>query len=153
KTGRQILQRCLPTQPVQPGTPEKRAYEYSRHGVRALLASCVVPTGHLVWPLGQRRTRAAWAAHLAHVVRQLPAMQRYDWVVGHLHTHWSLAVCRLVAAGCALPCAPKTLGHGAQRRAFLCDPPHKHGWHCTPKHGSWLPQVALWLSGLARRFL
>ena len=97
KTGRPIRQRRYPPQPVQPGTPEKRAHESIRHGVRALLASCVVPTGHLGWTLGQTRTRTDWAAHVAHVVHQWPTMQRYDWVVGHLKTHWRLAVCRLMA--------------------------------------------------------
>jgi len=143
KTGMQILQRCFPTQPVQPGKPEKREYEYIRHGVRALLASFVVPTGRLVWNLGQTRTSADWAAHLANVVRQLPAMQRYDWVVDNLNTHWSLEVCQLVAQWCAVPCSPKALQRGAQRRAFLCDPTHKHVFHFTPKHGSWLNQVEL----------
>ena len=107
KTGMQILQRRYPTQPVQPGKPEKREHEYIRHGVRALLASFVVPTGQLVWNLGQTRTSADWAAHLANVVRQLPAMQRYDWVVDNLNTHWSLEVCRLVAQWCAVPFIPK----------------------------------------------
>lgn len=153
KTGMQILQRRYPTQPVQPGKPEKREHEYLRHGVRALLASFVVPTGQLVWNLGQTRTSADWAAHLAHVVHQLPAMQRYDWVVDNLNTHWSLEVCRLVAAWCALPFVPKTLERGVQRRAFLRDPTHKHVFHFTPKHGSWLNQVELWFSVLARRFL
>src|SRR5262252_2749182 len=37
KSGMQILQRRYPTQPVQPGKPEKREHEYIRHGVRALL--------------------------------------------------------------------------------------------------------------------
>ena len=109
KTGMQILQRRYPTQPVQPGKPEKREHEYIRHGVRALLASFVVPTGHLVWNLGQTRTSADWAAHLANVVHQLPAMQRYDWVVDNLNTHWSLDVCRLVAAWCDVPFVPKAL--------------------------------------------
>ena len=86
KTGRQILQRASPTQPVPPGKPAKREDEYIRHGVRALLASFVVPTGHLVWNLGQTRTSADWATHLANVVHQLPAMQRYDWVVDNLYT-------------------------------------------------------------------
>jgi hypothetical protein len=35
KTGMPILQRRSPTQPVQPGKPEKREHEYIRHGVRA----------------------------------------------------------------------------------------------------------------------
>jgi len=153
KTGMQILQRLYPTQPVQPGKPEKREHEYIRHGVRALLASFVVPTGHLVWNLGQTRTSVDWAAHLANVVRQLPAMQRYDWVVDNLNTHWSLEVCRLVAHWCAVPFLPKALQRGTQRRAFLCDPTHKHVFHFTPKHGSWLNQVELWLSVLARQFL
>ena len=153
KTGMQILQRAYPTQPVQPGKPEKREHEYIRHGVRALLASFVVPTGHLVWHLGQTRTSADWAAHLANVVHQLPAMARYDWVVDNLNTHWSLEVCRLVAQWCDIPYLPQALRCGVQRRAFLSNPTHPHVFHFTPKHGSWLNQVELWFSVLARRFL
>jgi hypothetical protein len=59
KTGMQILQRRYPTQPVQPGKPEKREHEYIRHGVRALIASFVVATGQVVWHLGQTRTKGS----------------------------------------------------------------------------------------------
>jgi hypothetical protein len=153
KTGMQILQRKYPTQPIAPGQPAKCEHEYIRHGVRALIASFVVPTGHVLWNLGQTRTSTDFATHLAHVVQQLPDMHRYDWVVDNLNTHWSLDVCRVVAQWCKIPFVAKDLRHGAQRRAFLCDPSHKHVFHFTPKHGSWLNQVELWLSVLARRFL
>jgi hypothetical protein len=153
KTGMQILQRKYPTQPIAPGKPEKREHEYIRHGVRALIASFVVATGQVVWHLGQTRTSEDFATHLANVVPQLPEMQRYDWVVDNLNTHWSLAVCRLVAQWCQVPFVAKDLRRGGQRRAFLSDPSHQHVFHFTPKHGSWLTQVELWFGVLARRFL
>jgi hypothetical protein len=153
KTGMQILERVSPTQPIAPGQPAKREHEYIRHGTRALLASFIVATGQVVWNLGQTRTSADFAAHLAHVVQQLPDMHRYDWVVDNLNTHWSLDVCRVVAQWCQVPFVAKDLRRGVQRRAFLSDPTHKHVFHFTPKHGSWLNQVELWFSVFARRFL
>jgi hypothetical protein len=153
KTGRQILQRQYPPLPLTPGKPEKRAHEYLRHGVRALSASVVVATGQVVWNLGQTRTSADCAVHLAKVVHHLPARQRSDWVVENLKTHWSLEVCRLVAQWCQVPLVAKDLHRGGQRRACLRDPSPKPVCHFPPKHGSWLTQVAWWLSVLARRFL
>jgi DDE superfamily endonuclease len=153
KTGMQILQRPYPTQPLAPGKPEKREHEYIRHGVRAWIASFVVATGPVVWNLGQTRTSADCAVPLAHGVHQRPDMQRDDWVVDNLHTHGSLEVCRLVAQWCGVPCVAKALRRGAQRRAFLSDPPHQHVVHFPPKHGSWLNQVEWWFRVVARRCL
>ena len=153
KTGRQMLQRQYPTQPMVPGKPEQRDHAYIRHGVRALSASFVVATGPVVWHVGPTRTSADCAAHLAHVVTQLPARRRDDWGVENLKTHWSLAVCRRVAPWCEVPSGARDLRRGVQRRAFLSDPSHRHVCHCTPKHGSWINQVELWFSVLARQFL
>ena len=153
KTGMQILQRKHPTIAAQPGIPEKREHEYLRHGTRALIASFAVPTGQVVWDLGVTRTSVDFVAHLAHVVAQFPNQKRFHWVMDNLNTHWSLDVCELMAQLNGLPFHKRTLGTGEQRRQFLTDPEHKHVFHFTPKHGSWLNQVELWFSTLARRFL
>jgi hypothetical protein len=98
KTGRQILQRKYPTQPVEPGKPEKREFEYVRHGTRALLTSFAVPPGEVVWDLGRTRTSEDFGKHIGHVATHFHAFDNFDWVVDHLNTHWSLEVCAYIAA-------------------------------------------------------
>jgi hypothetical protein len=153
KTGMQILQRKHPTILVQPGKPEKREQEYIRHGTRCLIASFVVPTGKVLWDLGVTRTSLDFAAHLRHVSAQFPDYQRFHWILDNLNTHWSLDVCQLMAQLNGVPFNKRDLRTGKQRRDFLTNLKHKHVFHFTPKHGSWLNQVELWFSTLARRFL
>ena len=153
KTGMQILERKHPTRLAQPGKPERREQDYIRHGTRALIASFAVPTGEVVYDLGETRTSEDFAAHIAHVAGHFREMTRFDWVVDNLNTHWSLDVCRVVADLCAVPFDAKSLATGVQRREFLSDVGHRHVFHFTPIHGSWLNQVELWFSVLSRRFL
>jgi transposase len=153
KTGMQILQRKHPTIPVAPGKPEKREHEYIRHGTRCLIASFIVPTGKVVCNLGRTRTSVDFAAHVAQVVSRFPQQQRFHWIVDNLNTHASLELCQLMAHLNDLPFRLRDLRTLTQRRAFLSDPEHKHVFHYTPKHGSWLNQVELWFSTLARRWL
>lgn len=153
KTGMQILERKAPTKPAQSGRRERREHEYIRHGTRVLINSLAVATGQIAWTLGHTRTATDFVAHLHHVYQRLPRMTRYDWVLDNLNTHWSLDVCRLVARWCQVPFEPQKLKKGPQRRAFLSDPNHRHVFHFTPKHGSWLNQAELFFSVLHRRFL
>jgi len=153
KTGMQILERRYPTRPAEPGKPERREPEYLRHGTRALIGSFAVPTGEVVWNLGETRTSQDFAAHQRKVAEHFSEMNRFDWVLDNLNTHWSLDVCRTIAELSDVPFVEKELRTGPQRIAFLTNPEHKHVFHFTPKHGSWLNQVELWFSVLERRFL
>lgn len=153
KTGMQILQRKYPTILAIPGKPEKREFEYIRHGTRCLLTSFCVPTGEVVWDLKQTRTALDWTGHLQHVKEHYPHQQGFDWVVDNLNTHWSLEVCRKVAQWEGLDLDEKELAHGRQRRAWLSDPTHQHVFHFTPIHGSWLNQVELFFSVFSRKLL
>jgi hypothetical protein len=153
KTGMQILDRPHPTQQARPGHPEKRENDYIRLGTRVLLATFCVPTGEVTWDLGPTRKSPDFAHHVLRTALHYPDMLRFDWVVDNLNTHYSLDLCRVVAALCGLPFEPKKLRTGAQRLAFLKDPEHKHVFHYVPRHGSWLNQVELFFSVFSRRFL
>ncbi len=153
KSGMQVLERKAPTKPAQPGRRERREHEYIRHGTRVLINSLVVATGHIAWTLGATRKAPDFVAHLKRAYQRLPHMKHYDWVMDNLNTHWSLEVCRLVARWCGVPFEPHKLKTGPPRRAFLSDPSHRHVFHFTPKHGSWLNQAELFFGVLQRRFL
>jgi transposase len=157
KTGIQALERKYPDKPAVPGRPALREAEYIRLGTRCLLATFVVPTGWVYGDVTARRTNRDFRAHLRHTVTWLgqryPQVQKVHWVMDNLNTHWSLEVCRLFARLNGIKFEPKKLKRGPQRRAFLTDPEHRHVIHFTPKHGSWLNQVEMWFSVLARRVI
>jgi transposase len=153
KTGMQVLERKALTQPAQPGRRERREHEDIRHGTRVLINALAVATGHIAWTIGTTRKATDFVAHLQRAYQYLPRMDRYDWVMDNLNTHWSLDVCRLVARWCKVPFEPAKLKKGGQRRAFLSDPRHRQVFHFTPKHGSWLNQAELFFRVVHRRFL
>jgi transposase len=153
KTGMQVRERKVPTKPAQAGRCERREHEYIRHGTRVLINSLAVATGQIAWTLGATRKIPDFVAHLKQAYHTLPRMTRYAWVMDNLNTHWSLDVCRLVARWCRVPFEPNKLQTGVQRRTFLSDSSHRHVFHFTPKHGSWLNQAELFFGVLQRRFL
>jgi transposase len=157
KTGIQALERKHPGKPAAPGLPQLWEPEYIRHGTRCLLATFVVTTGQVYGDVTARRTNQDYRRHLRHTVSWLgehyPQAQKFHWVMDNLNTHWSLEVCRLFARLNGIKFEPKDLKRGVQRRAFLTDPSHPHVVHFTPKQGSWLNQVEIWFSVLARRVI
>jgi hypothetical protein len=153
KTGMQVLDRPAPTQPAQPGKPEKREFEYIRLGTRTLITTFCVPTGEVVWDLGPTRTNLDFRAHVLRVAAHYRDLKKFDWVVDNLNTHMSLELCEVMAYLNELPFEPARLKTQQQRGVWLSDPSHKHVFHYTPRHGSWLNQVELFFSVLARQFL
>ena len=138
---------------MAPGRPERREFEYLRHGTRCLIASLLVPTGQLLGDVSARRGSRDFGRHLRHTAERFPDAVRFHWVLDNLNTHWNLSLCRLIARLSGVPFEPKKLRTGAQRRAFLTDPEHKHVLHYTPKHGSWLDMAESELSILSLQCL
>ena len=153
KTGMQVLDRVAPTQPPQPGQPEKREFEYIRLGTRTMITTFCVPTGEVVWDLGPTRTNLDFRAHVLRVATHFHDWEKLDWVVDNLNTHMSLELCEMMAYLNGLAFEPQQLKTQAQRRLWLSNPEHKHVFHYVPRHGSWLNQVELFFSVLTRQFL
>jgi len=152
KTGILIRRRKHPTKPIQPGLPRRREHEYVRLGSTHLSASFCVPTGQVCYDLTPTHNGGDFCAHLRHAVAELPQAGRYHWVVDNNRTHSTPAVCALVAELSGLA-VPQGLVTAKGRRAWLSEPGHKHVFHFTPVHGSWLNQVELFFSVLTRKLL
>jgi DDE superfamily endonuclease len=152
KTGILIRRRKHPTRPARPGLPRRREHEYERLGSTHLSASFCVPTGQVAYDLTRTHNGNDFVAHLRHAAAEMPRAERYHWVVDNNRTHSTPAVCALVAelSGLAVPAGLKT---GKVRRQWLGDPSHKHVFHFTPLHGSWLNQVELFFGVLTRKLL
>ena len=158
-TGIQALERLHPTKPMERGKPERREFEYIRHGTQTLIANFDVSTGRVVTPtVGATRTEEDFAEHIKRTVETDPQAS-WIFVMDQLNTHKSEALVRLVADQCGLK---EDLGikgksgilHSMETRAaFLQDKNHRVRFVYTPKHASWLNQVEIWFSILMRKLL
>jgi hypothetical protein len=119
----------------------------------------VVPTGQVLGSVTEHRGRWDFVRHVRDVAEQFPTAERFHPVMDNLNTHYTWELCRYLGKLSGVwQCRPAPvcwswLRTGAQRRAFLTNPEHKHVVHYTPKQGSWLNQVESWFGVLSRRLL
>lgn len=154
----QALERIHPTKPSRPGLVELREFEYVRHGTLCLIANWDVVNGGLLSPtIGCSRSEAVFANHIAQTIDTDPEAS-WVFIADRLNTHMSATLVELVAKRCGITELGVKGEHGilksqASRLAFLAEPTHRIRFVYTPRHASWLNQIEIWFSILARKVL
>jgi len=158
-TAIQALERVHPTKPMRPGQVELQEFEYIRHGTQSLIANLEVATGQVIAPsLGLTRTEADFAAHISQTVDLDPDAE-WIFIIDQLNIHKSESLVCLVAQRCQIQTElgvkerSGILQSMKTRAAFLSDLTHRIRFVYVPKHTSWLNQIEIWFSILARRLL
>ena len=117
---------------MQPGTPTRQDYEYTRCGTAALLVAFEPLTGTRLVETSQHRTKADYCRFQQRVAALFPNAETIVLIQDNLNTH--------NASSFYAHLPPEEAFQLAQRFEF----------HYTRKKGSWLNMAELELSALAR---
>src|SRR3972149_5927836 len=129
KTGLQAVSPTHGKLPMALGCVEKREFGYKRHGVLALYAALKVHEGRVFAKAEKRHTHVEFLSFVKDVYRRWGRRKELHFVVDNFSAHKHKDVVEWVES-------------------------HKRvHFHFTPTHASWLNQIELWFSILARQLL
>ena len=116
-----------------------------------LTASLEVATGQVMGLLTPNRPAEIFAEFIEWACQTYAAARRIHVVLDNLNTHYHELTCQVVADFCHCRAGP--MQTGLQRKDFLTDRSKRVVFHFTPSHASWLNQIEIWFSTLARKVL
>lgn len=159
-TGVQALERKNPGLPMAVGKVERREFEYIRHGTLSFIVNFMVSQGKVgAVSVGHTRNEADFVAHVKRTVAAEPSIRKWHFIVDNLNTHQSASLVDYVAEESDLVIDLGVKGKSGilrskeTRATFLNDNNHRIVFHYTPKHASWMNQIEIWFSILARKLL
>jgi transposase len=125
----QALERTAPVLPMLPGVPERRSFDYERHGTTDLFAALNIATGKVIGKLSAQHRAVDFRDFLDEIDRQTDPGLEIHVICDNLSAHKAPVIQRWLLA---------------HPRVQL---------HFTPTYSSWISQVERWFAELQRRCL
>jgi transposase len=125
----QALERTAPVLPMIPGVPQRRSFDYVRHGTIDLFAALNTATGNVIGKLSAQHRAIDFRDFLDEIDRQTEPGLAIHVICGNLSAHKAPVVHKWLLA---------------HPRVQL---------HFTPAYSSWISQVERWFAELQRRCL
>jgi hypothetical protein len=160
-TGIQAKERLNADHLMRKGKPRRVEYEYLRHGTLSLTANFEIATGQIESStIKHTRTEADFAGHIKQTVENTSEAKEWWFILDQLNTHKSESLVKLVAEKEGIE--ETELGEKGEsgilksmktRQEFLEDVGHRIRFIFTPKHCSWLNQIEIWFSILAKKLI
>jgi hypothetical protein len=130
KTGIGVREPAAPSQPVAPGRPARREFEYVRHGTADLLAAFSVLTGQVYGIVRQRHRACEFIELLRLLDSRVPTGQIIHLILDPVRMHCS-----------------------AEVAVYVYYHPDRFHFHWLPKHASWLSFIEVWCAILSKKGL